>query len=122
MRELEKVLMEHEAVSGESVITAETLSKLGIALHSQGRLTDAREKFERALNIYEEEVGAYDVRTAEIINNIGLVCQDEGNYEVAIKKFERALGIQQKVLGRKDIKTAETVNYLAKAYSRPESA
>ena len=115
--ELEQVLRSHEAVSGESVITADILSKIGIALHGQGRLEDARKKFERALNIYQEEVAEDDTRAADLINYIGLVSQDQGMYAAAIKQFERALAIQEKVLGKKDVKTAETFSYLAKAYS-----
>lgn len=61
----------------------EALNNLGLAMHGQGQLAQARECFARATGIQPRHAGAY--------SNLGLVLEELGEGEQAIQAYEQAV-------------------------------
>jgi tetratricopeptide (TPR) repeat protein len=78
---------------------ARDVNNLGSVYKAQGRLEEAREAYERALEIDEGAFGPDHPRVAIRVNNLGSVYQDQGRLEEAREAFERALGILERFLG-----------------------
>jgi tetratricopeptide (TPR) repeat protein len=69
--------------------SAEALYGLGSAYLQQQRASEARDCFERALQLR----ASYPGTTPNAWNNLGILAAREGNTEIAIQKFQRALQI-----------------------------
>ncbi|MGE3987455.1 tetratricopeptide repeat protein [Pseudorhodoplanes sp.] len=93
-----------------------TLNNLGNALRNQGSLAASAQFLERALAIYEKEVGRDHRSFAETAINLASVYQAQGNYPKAVALFRQSLQGLQKALGPKHLNVAIGHENLAGAY------
>jgi len=83
---------------------AMTLNNLGALLDNLGRPEEAKEKFERALEMCESllatdpQSSVYQSQVAMALNNLGALLYDMGRPEDVKEKFERALKIRELLL------------------------
>jgi tetratricopeptide (TPR) repeat protein len=75
----------------------------------QESLGDARQHIERALVIYEREIGPRSYSTASLTNNLGGIAWFLGDLETARRQYERAVAIWEAVLGPESAQTAIVV-------------
>jgi tetratricopeptide (TPR) repeat protein len=93
--------------------TAESLNDLGLLLHLQDDLEQARPLSERALAIREKVLGSEHPDTARSLNNLAHVLRVQGDLAGARPLHERALAIREKMLGPNHRDTAESLHNLA---------
>lgn len=93
-----------------------TLNNLGNALQNQGSLAASAQMLERALAIYEKEVGRDHRSFAETSINLASVYQAQGNYPKAVALYRQSLQGLQKTLGPKHLNVAIGHENLAGAY------
>ena len=91
--------MAHATRSGDRVTVTDALHNLGKVLHVQRKYEQARQYYERALRIQEQELGVDPTDVAVILLNLGTVLCDQGEYEQARRYYERALRIREQELG-----------------------
>ncbi len=80
---------------------ATALNNLGTLLSEMGRIEETKEKYERALEIYENlrikdsKNMIYLLSVGATLNNLGTLLSDMGRIEEAKEKYEKALGIYE---------------------------
>ncbi|MCH9649700.1 MAG: serine/threonine protein kinase [Deltaproteobacteria bacterium] len=75
------------------------LGALAIPFRKSGRVLEARELFQQAVEETEEELGPDHWSLAGYLINLGTTYSSAGDYEAAVLYFERALSIQEAALG-----------------------
>ncbi|KAB2098622.1 hypothetical protein AG0111_0g13152 [Alternaria gaisen] len=98
----------------ETVLDA--VHMLGVLYANQGRLGEAEQMYERALQGYEEALGRNHSSTLNTVNNLGLLYKNQGKLGEAEKMFERALRGKEEALGVGHSSTLDTVNNLGLLY------
>jgi tetratricopeptide (TPR) repeat protein len=83
----------HADTGGWRQAAAYLRHNIGWVLAEQGRLAEAEQSFQRALQLSDDELG--HVR-AVTLNGLGYVCADTGRLEDAVEYFSAALRINQK--------------------------
>ena len=89
-----------DAFTGVERPAADVMDRL--ASYRQAALAayaEARTLFERALAIWEKELGPDHPDTASSLNNLGYLLQAQGDLAGARPLYERALAIREKALG-----------------------
>jgi tetratricopeptide (TPR) repeat protein len=90
---------------------------LGDLYVNQGKLGQAEQMYERALQGYEEALGPTHTSTLDTVNNLGTLYADQGKLDKAEKIFERALRGYEEALGPTHTLTLNTVNNLGNLYA-----
>ncbi len=72
----------------------------------KGQYEQAEPLYQRALAIWEKQVGPEHPNTAANLNNLALLYQAQGKYEQAEPLYQRALAIVEKQLGPQHSTTA----------------
>ena len=90
--------------------------QLGVLYKDQGKLAEAEQMYERALQGTEKALGAEHVSTLSTVNNLGTVYQNQGKLAEAEQMYERALQGTEKALGAEHVSTLSTVNNLGTVY------
>lgn len=85
-------------------------------LFRAGRFDDGRLRVERALEIYEKELGPTDPLIAAALSNLALIYQYKGAYQKAEGLFQRSLDIQEKSRGSEHPNVGNTLNNLGRLY------
>ncbi|KAL1598071.1 hypothetical protein SLS59_007081 [Nothophoma quercina] len=80
-------------------LSTTTSHNLGDLYADQGKLGEAEEMYERALEGKEKALGPDHTSTLSTINNLGLLYADQGKLEEAQKMYERALKGYEKNFG-----------------------
>ncbi|MCJ1405466.1 hypothetical protein MMC11_008694 [Xylographa trunciseda] len=83
---------------------------------NQGKLAEAEQMYERALQGYEKALGAEHISTLRTVNNLGTLYRNQGKLAEAEQMYERALQGYEKALGAEHISTLRTVNNLGTLY------
>ena len=83
---------------------------------AQGALDKAEPLCNRALAIYEKELGPNHPSTATALSNLALLYQAQGALNQAEPLYKRALAIYEKALGPNHLSTAMALNNLALLY------
>ena len=78
---------------------ASLLGNFGYYLQKIADYQGAKAAFERALEIFEKQLGADHPNIAIVVNNLGIVLQDLGDLPGARTAFERALKIDEAAYG-----------------------
>jgi tetratricopeptide (TPR) repeat protein len=89
-----------------------SLNHLASLLSEQGALAAARPLYERALTIYEKQLGPEHLHTAMVLNNLASLLQGQGALAEARPLYKRALAICEARLGPIHPKTQEVRSYL----------
>jgi tetratricopeptide (TPR) repeat protein/predicted Ser/Thr protein kinase len=100
-----------DALDSESR-SAGVLSNLGVTERAAGRVDDAREYYERSLEIRERVLEPDDPALAVTLNNLANLLKSEGDYERAQPMHERALKIRRAAYGDHHPAVADSHNNL----------
>lgn len=96
---LERLAAVEAARGPDHVETADCLHAAALLLKGDGRLSEARSYFERALAIREKRLGAEHPVTVESLHTLAITLMDERKLAEARLLFERSLAIREKILG-----------------------
>jgi tetratricopeptide (TPR) repeat protein len=122
---LQRRLLPHAARHEQSFISGRVdITQIEWALHNlgnlyldQGKLAEAEKMYKRALQGYEEALGANHTSTLNTVNNLGLLYRNQGKLAEAEKMHERALQGKEEALGASHTSTLDTVNNLGLLYA-----
>lgn len=98
--------------------SATALSSYGQILHSAGRAEEAREKYQKALEISAETIGEEHLTTAAVHGSLGALHAGLGDDSSAREHFSKCLEIQLETLGKSNPDVAKTLNDLAALLAR----
>jgi len=112
---IEEALTVHgQCCSGfDSPDAAVAIHTYGSILHDQGKLVEAAEKYNEALEMNLQTVGLEHPETAAAHNSLGTVYQDMGNDDKAEIHFAKCLEIQLQTVGTQSPEVSNTYNNLA---------
>ncbi|TMC24280.1 MAG: tetratricopeptide repeat protein, partial [Chloroflexi bacterium] len=108
------VWIEQEDMSNP--VVARMLNQVGYYLDARARYLEAEPLLRRALEIYEQQLGADHPDTAMSLNNLAMLYQTQGKYLEAEPLLRRALEIYEQQLGADHTDTARSLNNLAMLY------
>ena len=89
---------------------------LGHLYEDQGKLREAGEMYQRALQVKEKELGPEHRSTLKTINSLGILYIEQGKLREAEEMFQRALQVKEKELGLEHRSTLKTINSLGILY------
>jgi Tetratricopeptide repeat len=97
--------------------TVRALAGLGMVLHSQGELADARQCFEQAIasGVSAERPAGRAVLLARA--QLALVTRDEGDPGSAVRQLTAAYGLHRRTFGGGDLETIRLAAELGRLYS-----
>ncbi|GHO90763.1 hypothetical protein KSF_008110 [Reticulibacter mediterranei] len=95
---------------------ARLLDKTGYYLYERGLYQEVEPLLQRALAIYEKQLGATHPETATSLNNLAELYHRQGHYAEAEPLMQRALAICEEQLGVTHPDTATRLNNLAALY------
>jgi tetratricopeptide (TPR) repeat protein len=104
-------------VSDELVEILDSIHYLGSLYNHLGKLAEAEQMYERALQGKEKALGAEHTSTLGTINNLGLLYTNQGKLAEAEQMFKRALHGYEKALGAEHTSTLGTINNLGLLYT-----
>jgi len=113
---LEQALAIRAQIGTESLDIAQSLNNLAHLYQTQGKHEQVEPLYQRALSIYEQELGADHSWAATSLNNLAALYRDQGKYEQAEPLYQRALSICEQQLGPDHPNTALSLNNLAALY------
>ncbi|KAH8595394.1 hypothetical protein B0O99DRAFT_686812 [Bisporella sp. PMI_857] len=93
-----------------------SISHKGESIENQGKLGEAEEMYQRALQGFEKALGAEHASILETVHNLGVLYADQGKLGDAEKMYQRALQGKEKALGAEHTSTLNTVNSLGVLY------
>jgi serine/threonine protein kinase/Tfp pilus assembly protein PilF len=96
----------------ESQETGRSLWVLGVLRYQQGRYADAKELYNRSLNVLET-AGAPSTDVSALLDDLAQVYVSEQQWSLAKQTYERALEIDRRVLGDDHPRVAMRLNNLA---------
>jgi tetratricopeptide (TPR) repeat protein len=91
--------------------------RLGLLYANQGKLVEAEQMYQRALQGKEKALGPEHTSTLDTVNNLGLLYADQGKLVEAEQMYQRALQGKEKALGPEHTSTLDTVNNLGLLYA-----
>jgi tetratricopeptide (TPR) repeat protein len=89
---------------------------LGYLYKNLGKIVEAEQMYQRALQGYEKELGSEHIKTLNIVNSLGVLYFDQGKLVEAEQMYQRALQGYEKELGPEHIETLEIVNNIGNLY------
>jgi tetratricopeptide (TPR) repeat protein len=94
-----------------------TYHRLGLLYAVQGKLAEAEQMYERALQGYEKAFGTEYTSTLDTVNNLGNLYANQGKLAEAEQMYERALQGYEKAFGTEHTSTLDIVNNLGNLYT-----
>ncbi len=107
--------------ASDSLQTAQALNGLGSYFYLQTKIDSARYYFEKALLIYQRQLGTLHSKSAQVIFNIGLLAGEQGDYYTSKKDFSQVLDIYLKKFGEYHPRTAEAYAALGGVYMNEDN-
>jgi tetratricopeptide (TPR) repeat protein/nucleoside phosphorylase len=98
------------------VEAASLLNRMGLYLNDHALYAIAEPLYQRALAIWEQQVGAEHPNTATTFNNLAELYRAQGRYSEAEPLYRRALAIKEQLLGADHLDMAVNLNNLALLY------
>lgn len=92
-------------LGSDHTLTLRTVNNLGLLYEDQGKLAEAEEMYQRALQGYEKALGPDHTSTLSIINNLTPIYADQGKLVEAEEMLQRALQECEKAIGPENIST-----------------
>ena len=105
-----------EQVFIQSSQAASLLNQAAYYLYDRARYGEAEPLYQRALVIYEQQLGPDHPDTATILNNLAALYDAQGKYEQAEPLYQRALAIDTRVYGSEHLEVVTNLNNLAELY------
>jgi len=102
--------------AGQPEVEANIRSTMGQSYEDLGLFPEARNQFERALDLYRRAFGGNNPRTLEAMSRLGNIAEIQGKYPEAETVLSRTLPIQRRVLGPEHPDTLLSMNHLANVY------
>ena len=90
--------------------------QLGNLYADQGKLAEAEQMYQQALQGKEKALGAEHTSTLETVNNLGVLYRNQGKLAEAEKMCKWALQGREKALGAEHKSTLDTANNLGNLY------
>ncbi|KAL8724135.1 MAG: hypothetical protein Q9166_008122, partial [cf. Caloplaca sp. 2 TL-2023] len=90
---------------------------LGNLYADQGKLVEAEQMYQRALDGKEKVWGPEHTSTLDTVNNLGILYADQGKLVEAEQMYQRALDGKEKAWGPEHTATLDTVNNLGLLYA-----
>jgi tetratricopeptide (TPR) repeat protein len=103
-----------ESEEQETVLDA--IHCLGDLYFGQGKLIEAEQMYDRALQGYEEALGPTHTSTLNTVNNLGMLYAHQGKLGVAEQMYNRARRGYKEALGPTHTSTLNTANNLGALY------
>jgi len=100
----------------DETIYLSSLQMLGELCRDQGKLIEAKQMYQRALQSSEKMLGEEHILMLRIVNNLGLLYNDQGKLTEAERMYQRALEGKEKTLGLDYISTLNTIHNLGILY------
>ncbi len=113
----EAMVMRDAASSRAHVEAAMSMSNLGLALLSQGKIAEARPQIEAALERYREVLGPQHPTVAAVLSNLGQAEVAAGEIDRGLALLHEALALKERGLGNEHVALMTTLNNLGSAYS-----
>jgi tetratricopeptide (TPR) repeat protein len=96
--------------------TAGIYFSLGYLYDAQGKLVEAEQMYQRALQGKEKAWGPEHTSTLDTVNNLAILYKTQGKLVEAEQMYQRALQGYEKAWGPEHTSTLDTVNNLANLY------
>jgi len=109
-----------DRVGSGDLLRARVSSLRGDVLLAQGRRDEALGHQQRALEIYERELGPDHPDVARALEQLGAALEEHGRYDDALGRYERALAIWERALGADHPRLAVCLNNISVVYSDQE--
>jgi tetratricopeptide (TPR) repeat protein len=100
----------------DQIILANLSMKVGTYYFHMAHYKEAKERFEKALTIYEKHYGLDNINTAKVLIRLGSVYRNTGDYRKSKDFLERAQKIYEANYGKENINTIEIYTYLGSIY------
>ena len=91
---------------------------LGRLYKDQGKLAEAEQMYQRALQGKEKALGAEHTSTLDTVHELGSLYKDQGKLGEAEQMYQRALQGTEKALGAEHTSTLDTVHELGSLYKK----
>jgi serine/threonine protein kinase/tetratricopeptide (TPR) repeat protein len=114
LRRALEIRQDHDDVRWTS---AEYLDDIGVALADLGRTEDARENFQRALEIRRTELGTRHPEVADSLDHLATHELASGHAEAALELAQESLALRETALGADDEATAVSHVHVGRALS-----
>ena len=101
-------------------IEAAVRNEVATVYYNIGQFERSGEEFQKALRLWESELGATHPDTLKAVNNLGMTAMHRGQVEEAESLYRRALTGRIEVLGESDEFTIATMNNLAELLRRTD--
>jgi tetratricopeptide (TPR) repeat protein len=101
----------------DDVVMLRAIHGLGHLFADQGKLDEAEEMYQRALQGFEKAWGPEHTSTLDTVNNLGALYKNLGRLDEAEKMYQRALQGKEKAWGPEHTSTLSTVNNLGALYA-----
>ncbi|CAB4037426.1 nephrocystin-3-like, partial, partial [Paramuricea clavata] len=102
--------------SENHIYRARIFNELGLSYARMGHFDQAKDYYQRALEIEEKQLGPDHVDLAKFYNNIGGVYCTKGDLNQAKDYYQRALEIKDKQLGPNHVDVAVNYNNIGSVY------
>ncbi|PVH67512.1 HET-domain-containing protein [Cadophora sp. DSE1049] len=96
--------------------TLSTVNNLGLLYADQGKLAEAEQMYQRALQGKEKAWGSEHTSTLDTVHNLGILYKNQGKLVEAEQMYQRALQGYEKAWGPEHTSTLDTVNNLGILY------
>lgn len=111
-----------QALGGNDEIRAVLLTNLATLYMDRGDFDQARENYQRALELREKRLGTDHLFVATVLHNLGGLSGHQSKYGDVRRYEERALAIRRKQLGERHPAVADSLTNLAQALLREGQA
>jgi tetratricopeptide (TPR) repeat protein len=101
----------------EDRVLIDAVHRLGFLYAHQGKLVEAEQMYQRALQGKEKAWGPEHTSTLDTVNNLGLLYKKQGKLVEAEQMYQRALQGYEKAWGPEHTSTLSTVNNLGLLYA-----
>ncbi len=108
------------ALNGQRDVEASVRMTVGMAYLQMGRLAEAREQMQTALELRRGLHGAEHPAVAECLDGLGLAAKATGDHAAALRLYREALDLRARFLGTASPEYAETLNNLGVALKTAE--
>jgi tetratricopeptide (TPR) repeat protein len=117
----EECLEEYSQLNDYSSIPG-VYNHLGLVYNDAGKYVEARECYEKALEIQKEHhLHEDDKLVAKVYHDMGMVYKNETKYVQALEYYEKALNLEIKIHGEVHSSTAKTYNNMGVVYRKQKN-
>jgi tetratricopeptide (TPR) repeat protein len=113
----ELALSAEASPSDSGIRKAMTWNNMALVKRHMNARLEARQDYQRALEVFQEVRGASSPEYASVLHNLATLDHLEGQFDTAAEQFWRALKIREGEFGANHRDTAQTLNSLSSVYA-----